>query len=305
MIKNTEHSMEINAPAGAVHKIIANVTAWPQVFKPTVHVEYLEQKGNEERIQIWAQANGETKAWVSKRVIRDLSITFRQEVSAPPVRSMGGEWIVEPLGSDTCRVRLLHDFTAADDQIGWVEEAVHTNSVSELTGLREIAERASQGELRLSFEDTISIAGSAKDAYDFVNEADRWAERLPHVASVSLREDMPGVQLLLMETRAADGSTHTTESVRICRPSSGIYYKQLKLPALLSMHVGYWRFEEVDDGLTRVTAGHAVEIREDAIRQVLGPAAGIADARDYLRSVLGGNSKATLAHAKKYAEQHA
>jgi len=218
---------------------------------------------------------------------------------------MGGEWIVEPLGSDTCRVRLLHDFTAADDQIGWVEEAVHTNSVSELTGLREIAERASQGELRLSFEDTISIAGSAKDAYDFVNEADRWAERLPHVASVSLREDMPGVQLLLMETRAADGSTHTTESVRICRPSSGIYYKQLKLPALLSMHVGYWRFEEVDDGLTRVTAGHAVEIREDAIRQVLGPAAGIADARDYLRSVLGGNSKATLAHAKKYAEQHA
>jgi len=303
MTQTTEHTIDIHAPAGTVHGILADVTAWPQVFQPTVHVEYLERSGNEERIQIWAQANRETKTWVSRRVISDRSITFRQEVSAPPVQSMGGEWIVEPLSSDTCRVRLLHDFTAAAGDLDWVERAVNTNSVTELAGLREIAERAGRSELRLSFEDTIDIAGSAKDAYNFVNEGDRWSERLPHVASVTLREDTPGVQLLLMETRAADGSTHTTESVRICRPSSGIYYKQLRLPALLSMHVGYWRFEEDDHGQTQAAAGHAVEIREDMIGQILGPQAGVTEARDYLRKVLGGNSRATLGYAKDYAEQ--
>jgi len=305
MTHTTEHTMEIHAPAETVHGILAKVTAWPRVFDPTVHVEYLERNGAEERIQIWAQANREIKTWVSKRIIGDLRISFRQEVSAPPVRSMGGEWIVEPLGSDTCRVRLLHDFTAIDDHAEWVQRAVDTNSISELTGLRQAAERADNIELLLSFEDTINIAGSAKDVYDFVNEADRWAERLPHVASVTLGEDMPGVQLLLMETRAADGSTHTTESVRICRSPSGIYYKQLQLPALLAMHVGYWRFQEGDVGQTQATAGHAVQIREDAIRRILGPEAGVAEARDYLRRVLGGNSRATLQHSKDYAEQRA
>lgn len=301
MIHTTEHTQEIHAPAAAVHGLLADVAAWPRLFGPTVHVEYIERSGAEERIQIWAQANEETKTWVSRRVLGDLTISFRQEVSAPPVLSMGGKWIVEPRGDDACLVRLLHDFTAADGQADWVQRAVDRNSVSELDGLRQATER--RDDLLLSFEDTASIAGSVKDVYDFLNEGDRWAERLPHVSSVSMTEDTPGVQRLLMETRASDGSTHTTESVRICRPPSGIYYKQQRLPALLAMHTGYWLLREDDDGRTRAIAGHTVEIREDKIHAILGPSAEVAQAREYLRNVLGGNSRTTLDHARNYAER--
>ena len=44
-----------------------------------------------------------------------MRISFRQEVSSPPVASMGGTWIVEAITADESRVRLLHDFRAVDD----------------------------------------------------------------------------------------------------------------------------------------------------------------------------------------------
>jgi|HubBroStandDraft_1064217.scaffolds.fasta_scaffold02909_10 aromatase len=301
MTFTTQHTIEIQAPAAAVHRLLAGVTEWPRLFEPTIHVEYLERNDAAERIQIWAQANGETRTWVSRRVIGELTISFRQEVSSPPVLSMGGKWIVEPLGSGSCLVRLLHDFTAAGGQEDWVRRAVDRNSNSELAGLRRAAERS--GDLLLTFADTVDIDGSVQDVYDFLNEADRWADRLPHVASVSLAEDTPGLQRLRMDTRAADGSIHTTESVRICRPPRRIYYKQLELPALLAMHVGHWELREDGTGRLRATAGHSVEIRPDAIQRLLGPDAGPAQARGYLRKILGGNSRTTLEHARAYAGQ--
>jgi aromatase len=300
MVHTTEHTIDIDAPAETVHGLLADVTAWPRLFEPSVHIEVIERDGDQERIQIWAQANGETKTWVSKRVLSTTSIAFRQEVPSPPVASMGGEWIVEAVSQTSCRVRLLHDFTAVGDESDWILRAVNSNSIKELEGLRRAIQRPQ--ELLLTFEDTVDIAGSVKDVYDFLNEAGHWRERLPHVAAVELTEDTPGIQLLKMDTRTADGSTHTTESVRICRPPYGIYYKQLGLPALLNMHVGYWRLEETDDGV-RATAGHSVEIRREAITEILGSQAGPADVRAFLRKALGGNSTTTLRHARDYAER--
>ncbi|POX55044.1 cyclase [Streptomyces sp. Ru71] len=306
--RQVEHAITVGAAAADVYRLLAEVENWPRLFPPSVYVDYLERDGNEERIRIWATANGEPKNWTSRRVLdpEGLRIRFWQEVSAPPVKEMTGTWIIEPLGAAETRVRLLHEYRAIDDDpegLAWIDEAVDRNSRAELPGLKTNLELSTQAAgLTLSFEDSVRIDGSAKDVFDFLNEAQLWTERLPHVAAVELTEDTPGLQTLRMDTRTKDGSTHTTESVRVTFPHHRIAYKQTTLPALLTLHTGYWQLDEGPDGVTTATSQHTVVIAEENIAPVLGPDAGVPEARAYLREALGGNSRATLGHAKEYAE---
>ncbi|MER6270707.1 aromatase/cyclase [Streptomyces sp900105755] len=305
--KEVEHEITVSAPAAEVYRLIADVANWPRIFPPTIYVDHLERSGNEELIGIWATANGEAKNWTSRRVLDPdgLRITFRQTVSTPPVASMGGTWIIEPAGEGASRVRLLHDYTAVGDDpagLAWIDEAVDRNSRSELAALKTNVELATASEeLTFSFEDTVRVDGAAKDLYDFVNEADRWSERLPHVATVRLTEDAPGLQTLEMDTRAKDGSTHTTKSYRVCLDGRKIAYKQTTLPALMNLHTGYWTFRETDEG-TLASSQHTVVLRPENIAKILGPEAGVAEAREYVQGALSTNSRATLNHAKAYAE---
>lgn len=309
--RQVEHEITVDAPAPAVYRLIAEVENWPRIFPPTIHVERGEpgEPGEgEERIRIWATANGEAKNWTSRRTLdpENLRITFRQEVSAPPVAAMGGTWIIEPLSEAAARIRLLHDYRAVDDDprdLAWIDAAVDRNSRSELAALKTNLELAhAAAEITFSFEDTVRIDGSAKDAYDFVNEAGLWAERLPHVASVRFTEDTPGVQTLEMDTRAKDGSTHTTKSHRVAFPHQKIAYKQVTLPALMTLHTGYWTFTE-NEGGAAASSQHTVVLNTANIARVLGPDATVADAREYVMGALSANSRATLGHAKDHAEK--
>ncbi|NLU74339.1 cyclase [Streptomyces sp. HNM0575] len=305
--RQVEHEITVDAPAAAVYRLLAEVENWPRIFPPTIHVDHMERGEDEERIRIWATANGEAKNWTSRRTLdpRKLRITFRQEVSSPPVAAMGGTWIVEPLSGSASRVRLLHDYRAVDDDpdgLKWIDEAVDRNSRTELASLKQNVELAhASEEITFSFEDTVRIQGQAKDAYDFIDEAGMWAERLPHVASVRLEEDTPGLQTLEMDTRAQDGSTHTTKSYRVTFPHHRIAYKQVTLPALMTLHTGLWTFKEDEHGV-EATSQHTVVLNTGNIARVLGEEAGVADAREYVRNALGANSRATLGHAKDYAE---
>ncbi|MFD9410006.1 aromatase/cyclase [Streptomyces sp. NPDC059989] len=302
-----EHDVTIAAPAAAVYRLIAEVENWPRIFPPTIYVDHVAKGTGEERIRIWATANGEAKNWTSRRILdpEGLRIDFRQEVSTPPVASMGGAWVIEPLSETESRVRLLHDYRAIDDDpegLAWIEEAVDRNSRSELAALKANIESAHRAEeLTFSFEDTVHINGSAKDVYDFVNEANLWAERLPHVASIRLTEDVPGLQTLEMDTRAKDGSTHTTKSYRVTFPHHRIAYKQVTLPALMTLHTGYWTFTEDAEGVA-ASSQHTVVLNTANIARILGEDATVADAREYVHSALSTNSRATLGHAKDYAE---
>lgn len=308
--REVEHEIRISAPPAAVYRLIAEVQNWPQIFPPTVYVDHVEQGEGTERIRIWATANGEPKNWTSRRTLdpENLRITFRQEASAPPIASMGGTWIIEAVNTEVSRVRLLHDYRAVDDDpagLAWIDEAVDRNSRSELAALKKNIERVHGSEdLTFSFEDTVQINGSAKDAYDFINEADLWEERLPHVAKVRLDEDVPGLQTLEMDTRAKDGSVHTTKSYRVTFPHDKIAYKQVTLPALMTLHTGYWTFAENDNGVA-ASSQHTVTINTENIARILGAEATIADARAYVRTALSTNSRATLGHAKAYAEAKA
>ncbi|MBT2507453.1 aromatase/cyclase [Streptomyces sp. ISL-98] len=307
-LREVEHEITISAPAAAVYRLIAEVENWPRIFPPTIYVERDEHGRNEERIRIWATANETAKNWTSRRTLdaEALRITFRQEVPAPPVAAMGGTWIIEPVSEARSRVRLLHDYRAIDDDadsLAWIDEAVDRNSRSELAALKTNVELAHAAEaVTFSFEDTVQINGAAKDVYDFINEADRWEERLPHVATVRLDELSPGLQILEMDTRAKDGSTHTTKSYRVCRPVHTIAYKQVTLPALMTLHTGYWTFAENEDGVA-ASSQHTVVLNTDNIARILGADATVDDAREYVRTALSTNSRATLGHAKDYAEQ--
>lgn len=307
-VREVEHAITVHAPAAEVYRLLAEVENWPRLFPPSVYVEYLEREGARERIRIWATANGEAKNWTSRRDLdpEGLRITFRQEVSAPPVAEMSGTWIVEPLGAQETNLRLLHSYRAIDDDpegLAWIDQAVDRNSSEELPGVKAGLEQVTRtAELTLSFVDSVTVEGAAKDLYDFVNEADRWVERLPHVGTVRLTEDTPGLQVLRMDTRAVDGSTHTTESVRVCFPHQRIVYKQTTLPALMSLHTGEWEFRTAEDGTVTASSQHTVVLDPDNITKVLGADAGVPEARAFVRDALGANSRATLEHAKRYAE---
>lgn len=304
----TEHQIMVATPAGSVFSLIADIGCWSRIFPPTVHADYAERGDSDERIRIWATANGEVKGWTSRRHLDSdqLRIRFRQEVSQPPVASMGGEWLVEPLSETESWVRLRHDFRAVGDdpaKLAWIRQAVDRNSDAELAALKRAAERRdSDRELVLSFDDVVRVAGAAKDVYSFIDEAGQWPERLPHVSRVRLDEDVPGVQMLEMDTQAPDGSVHTTTSVRICFPHDTIVYKQLQTPALMSVHTGQWLMRENADE-TVLTSAHTVVINPEAIPAILGASATVADARDYVRQALGRNSRTTMSQAKAYAER--
>lgn len=303
----TEHQINVSAPAVTAYELVADVTAWPHVFPPTVFVEHLERGETRERMRIWATANGDVKSWASLRTLdaQALRVDYRQEVSQHPVAAMGGSWIVEPLSEHECLVRLRHDFRSVDDSpqtLGWINDALNTNSEAELTALKEAAERESSlDELTLVFEDTVHIAGTAEDVYDFLYAAQHWEARLPHVARAELREDTPNVQVLDMDTRTRQGTLHHTKSVRICFPHRRIVYKQLIVPALATVHNGQWTFSEADGGVN-VTSQHTVVIKESGIPEVLGAEAGIDDARTFIKEALSFNSLATLNLAKDHVE---
>lgn len=310
-IHHAEHSTWIDASVDLVYLLLADVENWPQIFPPTVYVEREQLTETEERMHIWATANGAAKGWKSlRRLDRDAGrIEFRQELSSAPVASMGGTWLIEATPESQCVVRLLHDYSAVDDDpagLEWIAAAVDANSRSELAALKNHAEQMiSRPDLLLDFSDSVEVQGAATDVYDFLNAAQLWEERLPHVARVSLVEDKPGLQVLEMDTVTKDGSTHTTKSIRVCFPERAIVYKQTQLPALMSLHTGRWSLTELEDGRLSVSSQHTVLINEANLASVLGAEATVASAREFVRTALSGNSSATLRYAKDFAEHRA
>ena len=301
------HEITVSASADRVYALIADVQKWPQLFGPTIHAEQVERDGQSEQIRIWATANETAKTWTSRRRLDPgaRTIEFRQERSQHPVGGMGGTWTIEPLAGAECNVRLTHDYfaaTADPADLDWIAQAVDRNSTVELQALKSAAE-ADDARTLLTFADTVEVNGAAADVYDFINEADQWEKRLPHVLKVSLREDEPGLQILEMDTRAGDGSVHTTKSVRVCAPHHDIRYKQVVLPGLLTLHTGRWLIEERAPSLVSVTSEHTIRIDESRITAILGEDADLAAAQAFVRRALSGNSLATLEHAKAYAER--
>ncbi|MGV4925066.1 aromatase/cyclase [Streptomyces sp. BHT-5-2] len=304
--QHTEHSRIVAAPADALYGLVADVTLWPALFGPSVHVRHLERSERAERFELWATVNGAVTSWRSRRTLdpEGRQVTFAQEVSRPPFASMGGEWLFRELPGGRTEVMLRHVFTPTDpgrEAVARAVAALDHNSFAELAALARIAELGHPvADLAFSFTDHVELPGAPADAYAFVAQADRWAERLPHVARVRMTEPAEGVQELEMDTVTADGTGHTTRSVRVCHPPEWIAYKQQLPPKLLLGHSGLWTFADGPGGAV-LTSRHTVLLNPDAVAEVLGPGHGLADARDAVRTGLSRNSATTMAHAAQHA----
>ncbi|MDQ0832544.1 aromatase [Streptomyces achromogenes] len=302
------HRIEVSAPASAVYRIVAEVGLWPLYFPPTVRAERTGGDETDERIRIWALANGELRTWESRRRLdpAGLRIEFEQIEPREPVAAMGGTWRVTERPDGGCTVELDHFYRAVDgDPVAHerISRAVDTNSRSELEHLRRAAERGdAERELLFDFADTETFTGSIEEAYAFIYEASRWPERLPHVARLELREEETGLQFMEMDTRSPDGSLHTTASGRVCEPLRRITYKQTILPPVLHAHNGEWRFEEGPDGTVKVTSYHQVLLDPAGIDALPDPPKTLADARQAVRHALGSNSRATMAKARAFVQ---
>jgi aromatase len=300
------HEITISAPAEATYRLLADVANWPRIFPPTIYADYVEKDGQTERIRIWATAGTDVKNWTSRRELdpERLRIDFRQEASSPPVAAMGGGWRVEALSATECAVRLTHDYRAVNaGGLAWIDDVVERNSRAELAALKAQAELGqAHAETICSFSDTVRVNGPAKEVYDFINEADLWPQRLPHVVTVRLEEQVPGLQTLGMDTRSPDGSVHSTKSYRVTFPHQRIVYKQVTMPPLMTLHTGCWTVTEDEAGAV-ASSQHTFAVNTARIDKVLGPGASVADAVDYVRAALSANSRATLGAAKLHAEK--
>jgi len=292
------HVLSSAASSSVLFNLVADVSRWPTILDPVIHVGYCGRSGQAEWFELWVLVGDQVCSWRTRRRLDadQGRIAFEQERTHRPVTGMAGLWEFQPLDGGGSRVELSHWFTVdgGDAEREQVVAAVDHNSTRDLAALCRLATLGpSVNELVFSFSDQVRLPVSAADAYSFVERSDRWPEVLPHVSRVELTEPQPGVQDMEMESVSVDGRVHTTRSLRLCFPAERIVYKQLVPPALLLGHCGAWEFADVGGGSV-VTARHTVAINPAAVAEVLGPGHSLADARTYLRDALGANSLQTL-----------
>jgi aromatase len=304
---NTTHTVFVAAPPRAVYDLIADVTRWPYIFSPTVHVQRLYGSATDDRLRLWTVANGGVRSWTSRRTLdqNELRIRFRQENPLPPVATMAGEWVFIPLPDNATSVVLLHEFRAVGDDptnTALITQAVDHNSTVELAALKTTAELGERRSMLVhSFADSVTIDGEPGPVYDFLHRAQDWPRRLPHVSRLTLDESVPNVQTIELDAKGTDGSVHTSRLIRVCFPYESIVYKQTELPEILTAHIGRLRVYQVAAGV-RVTSQQTVMIRPDRLPQLLGPNGTVERASEVLRRTLGANSLLILQHAKQAVE---
>jgi aromatase len=293
------HVLSCAAPPSVLYDLVADVSRWPAILEPVIHVQHFGWSGQTERYRVWALVGDQVCSWGSHRTLDPEGgrIIGEREPDKLPVTGIVGRWDFRPLDGGS-RVEVRHRFTfdGSSADRDRIIAAIDDNSTRDLTALCRLATLGHPvDELVFSFSDQVRLPVSAAEAYSFIHRADMWPEVLPHVSRVVLTEPQPGVQDMEMDSVTSDGRVHTTRSLRLCFPNERIVYKQILPPTLLLGHCGAWDFAE--DGGAVVTARHTVAINPGSVAEVLGPDHSLADVRDYLRDVLGASGRATLERA--------
>ncbi len=312
MTKSEIHAAEFSTtaagPAEVAFGIMLKAERWPQLFSTIVHTDFALREEGKDEVRVWGmQGENAVRAWTTRRVIdhEGMRIAFTNEPAIAPMTVMGGEWSFSPQPDGTTKINIRHEFGLPDNTkvpAGRIIQELERHSKIQLEQLRQATERSAElDDLILDFEDPLYVGGAAEDAWKMLYEADKWPERLAHVAKLTMTEEVAGIQFFDMDTTTSDGRPHTTRSVRVCLPYSVIVYKQLQPPPLLSVHTGHWRFTPTREGVI-VGARHTVTINPERL-DVLGAGATVEDARRYLRKVLSTNSMGNLRLAKGYAEE--
>lgn len=302
-VHSSEGTALIAAPAGVVYGMLADAVRWPLLLPSPVHVERIDFDGVRERLRLWEwEGEGErVRSFHVRRVLdpHARTVAFEQEDAARPGLLTAGTWTVEESGTARCQVTIRQERTvehlpaaaSARSRREW-----ETEPRVRLAHLAAAAERWERlDELLLSFEDSAYVAGPAELVYDFLHRVGDWPQRLPHVESAVVVEDLPGVQLAEVETAAtADAGASVTRAVRLCFPAAArIVFKALAAPGPIAAHTGAWSLVPEEDGV-RVVCAQQVVLDEGAARRAPGAGAGLAGVRRSLRTRLGRESTETL-----------
>jgi aromatase len=234
-IRTARHTLRVAAPPRRVYQHIADVSRWPQIFEPTVHVEHLGTSGAIERVRQWELIGNEVRARESHRELnpRRLQVRFRLDATARPAASMGGLWMVVPKPTGSLIV-LDHHFRVVDDDpagIERLEDVVSRTGAARIAALGAVAELGPDFDTcRLSISDTVDIAGAdPRDVYNFLARSQNYA---------------------------ASGS-------RVCFPGTQIVYKDAAPPPAVRVHTGEFAVTALP-GLVRATAAHTVLLRDQS-----------------------------------------
>ncbi|MBT2479889.1 SRPBCC family protein [Streptomyces sp. ISL-94] len=298
----SERTAWIAAPAGVVYGLLADAVRWPLLLPAPVHVERMDFDGVRERLRLWDVAGERVRSFHLRRVLhpRSRTVEFEQEDTARPGAHTTGTWAVEARGAAACLVTLRQERTLEGLPAAGTERSRQeweAEPAERLAHLKAVAERWERlDELLLSFEDSVHVDGPAELVYDFLHRIADWPERVPHVESASVIEDVPGVQVAAVDTCATpDGRTIATKAVRLCFPSAArIVYKELVTPEPIAAHTGEWSLIPDGDGV-RVVCAQQVMLREEAGTELV-------EARRYVRTWLGRASTETLRLAKWRAQ---
>ncbi|HEY8979012.1 MAG TPA: SRPBCC family protein [Streptomyces sp.] len=300
---HARHETEIDAPPSTVYDLITDVALWPVIFRPTVHTRVLERTAQGDRFEIWATiSGGRVNTWRSRRAFdpAERRVAFRQDHDNPLFGLMGGGWTCAPLPGGRTRVTLEHRFTPPPDQVDArqrIARELDANGAAELEALRVVS--TLPGGLEpwcLTFTESIELTGPAQAARDFVWDAGKWPERLPHVAGLDLAEQPGGIQDMTMRTSAPDGTVHTTRSLRVPLPDGTIVYKQTRPPRVLLGHSGRWEFRS-----GTLSSTHTVLLDPAGVAEVYGPDVPAREAAQRVRAALAANSRTTMEHADRWS----
>ncbi|WP_416971112.1 aromatase/cyclase [Streptomyces sp. 4F14] len=304
---HARHEIETETSPSAVYELITDVSLWPVIFRPTVHTQVLERTEHGDRFEIWATvSSGEVNGWRSRRTFDAAGrrVTFRQDHDNPLFGLMGGGWSCLPLPGGRAKVVLEHRFVPPPDQADARERIARTldaNGAAELEALRTVS--ALPGGIdrwRVTFTESIGLSGPAQAAREFIWDAGRWPERLPHVDGLDLVEQAGGAQDMTMHTRAPDGTVHTTRSIRLPLSDGSIVYKQTRPPRALLGHSGRWDFHTGPSGGT-ITSTHTFLLDPAGVAEVYGPDVPAEEAAHRVRVALMANSRVTMEHADRYS----
>ncbi|WP_407564770.1 aromatase/cyclase [Streptomyces sp. 184] len=304
---HVRHTTTVAAPPTVAYGLLADAPGWPRLFPSVVHVEQAPAGPGEDTLRLWTTAHGRVaNGGVRRRLDPDaLTVGFRHIAPHSPVAVKGGTWRIRPAGDGGCEVVLDQAYAAVDDdpeQLAWIRAAAEADAKTDLENLKQAAEQADRiGEVLVTFTDELEIAAGPAKVHEFLWRAEAWRE-LPHVVRVELTDISPRTQILEMETRIPDGSRHTTESVRVSLGPKRIVYKHIRRPALIAAHTAEWELTETPDGVRAVNR-QTIVLQPAAVADFLGPGAPLAEARAFVRRVLGTINQAAMRYTKAVVEQ--
>jgi uncharacterized membrane protein len=300
------HTHIVAAPADPLFDLVADVEQMRRIFTTVIHTAYLERGEDTDRIErwTWERSLDAVRTWRARRTLDRTArrITFDHENPSPPLESVRGQWSFDPRPDGTTEVTLRHEVSVASGQdAGQAAEMFDRGAGMQLGRFKQYAEEREQlRELEVSYEVELLIEEPVEDVYNYFYEADRWPERIPHCLSVQRREDVPRMQVVVMDVQVPSGALHTTKQARVCFPNEKIMWRQLEgLPPLDEMLYGHMSFTPAPGGVL-VRTGQT---------ELLKPA-GVAkrgwtmdEAKQHVAEVRGGRNLDALRSAADYLQR--